>query len=72
MDSVADVDELVKKAISFGHKAIAITDHGVALAFPFAYKAAKGAENFKIILSFIFCSNENFNSKISSISFTLF
>lgn len=49
MDSVADVKELVSTAGRWGHKAIAITDHGVAHAFPAAYKAAKAFDDFKVI-----------------------
>jgi DNA polymerase-3 subunit alpha (Gram-positive type) len=49
MDSVVDAADLVKQAIDWGHKAIAITDHGVVHSFPFAYKAAKKQEDFKII-----------------------
>lgn len=50
MDSVAEVEELIEAAVNFGHKAIAITDHGVVHSFPFAYKAAKKYEDFKAIL----------------------
>ena len=49
MDSVVEAADLVKQAIKWGHKSIAITDHGVVHSFPFAYKAAKGQDDFKII-----------------------
>lgn len=49
MDAVVDVKDLVKRAMSWGHPAIAITDHGVVQSFPEANHCLHGGEDFKII-----------------------
>lgn len=49
MDGVSDVKDIVKRAMKWGHKAIAITDHGDVQAFPDANHAISPADDFKII-----------------------
>ncbi|MBD5135314.1 MAG: PolC-type DNA polymerase III [Lachnospiraceae bacterium] len=57
MDGVTSAKDLIKRAIEWGHKALAITDHGLVQGFPEAFHALRDIEgkykwepfDFKII-----------------------
>ena len=41
-DAVSEPSDIIKLALAFGHRACAVTDHGVVQAFPDVYNEAKG------------------------------
>ena len=49
MDGVSDAKSIIARARMWGHKAIAITDHGDVQAFPEAGHAVKGPSDIKVI-----------------------
>ncbi len=49
MDGVSNAKDIIQCAMEWGHKAIAITDHGNVQAFPEAFHAIKKDDDFKII-----------------------
>lgn len=49
MDGVSDVKDIIKRAMAWGHKAIAITDHGDVQSFPEANHAVPHDSDFKVI-----------------------
>ncbi len=74
MDAVTPCDVLIKRAISWGWKSIAITDHGVVQAFPDAYHLLQkvGEDAIKVIYGVegYFCPDKDpcvFDSKGQSI-----
>ncbi len=49
MDAVSNASDIVKQAMSWGHRAIAITDHGNVQAFPEAFHTVPHGSEFKLI-----------------------
>ncbi len=72
MDALTKVDEVINTAKDWGHKAIAITDHGVVQTFPKAYSMAKKT-GVKVIFGvegylYVDCDLMPIDSKIVPIS----
>lgn len=66
MDGMTSATDLIKRAIKWGHKAIAITDHGVVQAFPEAKKAIKDSD-MKILYGVeAYLSPDRFTSVINA------
>lgn len=49
MDGVSDIKDIIKRAKKWGHRALAITDHGCVQAFPDANHALDHGDDFKVI-----------------------
>ncbi len=49
MDGVSEVKDLIKQAKAWGHRAIAVTDHGVVQAYPDASHCLDKGDPFKVI-----------------------
>lgn len=49
MDGVSEAKDIIKRAIKWGHPAIAVTDHGDVQAFPDANHAVSPGDDFKIL-----------------------
>lgn len=49
MDAVSSMGDIIDRAVYWGHKAIALTDHGVVQSYPDAMKASALNEKIKVL-----------------------
>lgn len=49
LDAIDSVDDIINRAIYWGHQAVAVTDHGVVQSFPDAMKASDYNKKIKVI-----------------------
>ncbi len=49
MDAVSSTNDLINRAVYWGHKAIAITDHGVVQSYPDGMHASNNNEKIKVL-----------------------
>lgn len=49
MDGMTSITEYIKRAKQYGHSALAVTDHNNVQAFPDAFNATSGDDDFKMI-----------------------
>ena len=74
MDGMNSAEQLITRALEFGHEAIAITDHGVVQAYPdimnFYKKIKEKNNNFKVIYgieSYFVDDSDDLNSDIKEV-----
>ena len=65
MDALCDGKAIVKRAIEWGHPAIAITDHGVVQSFPDAYNASGRGEKIKVLYGVEAYYQNNVDERVS-------
>ena len=63
MDAVCEAHDFIKVANDWGHKAIAITDHGVVQAYPDANNGSRG-KNIKVIYGIEFYMVDEYDTHI--------
>jgi len=81
LDGIADAKDYIERAIHYGHKAIAFTDHNGVYAFPDIYNATKGKDikpiygvELDVVNSdeFIVLSGYNEEASLSELTYVVF